>query len=99
VLSSRLKLRAHRLTHSSQQPFLCSHCNKRFKEKRALVKHIKLKQHGGAAPAAAAAASAAAADGGDQFAVEDGELVQLPPSSDQDGEQPDSTESKDDLAE
>jgi uncharacterized Zn-finger protein len=43
VLSSRIKLRAHRLTHTSQRPFSCHQCGQKFKEKRSLVKHMKLK--------------------------------------------------------
>ena len=43
VLSSLIKLRAHRLTHSDHQPVSCQLCSQRFKEKRNLIKHMKLK--------------------------------------------------------
>ena len=42
-LSTKFKLKAHMLVHTSAKPFSCVHCNETFKEKRNVIKHIKLK--------------------------------------------------------
>ena len=42
-LSTKFKLKAHMLVHSNAKPFSCTHCSETFKEKRNVVKHIKLK--------------------------------------------------------
>jgi uncharacterized Zn-finger protein len=85
VLSTRLKLRAHRLTHSSLRPFACRQCGQRFKEKRSLLKHIKLKNHGGAP-------GGAPVHGEGEEGVAEGKTPFT--SQERDAEQPDSTEFK-----
>jgi KRAB domain-containing zinc finger protein len=87
VLSTRLKLRAHRLTHSSLRPFACRQCGQRFKEKRSLLKHIKLKKHGGGE---GGAPGGALVHGEGEEGVEKAQFA----SKDRDAEQPDSTEFK-----
>merc|ERR1712106_35753 len=42
-LSTKFKLRTHMLVHSNAKSFSCSHCSETFKERRNVVKHIKLK--------------------------------------------------------
>lgn len=42
-LSTKFKLRTHMLVHSNAKPFSCTHCSETFKERRNVVKHIKLK--------------------------------------------------------
>ena len=42
-LSTKFKLKAHMLVHSNAKPFSCSHCSETFKEKRNVVKHMRLK--------------------------------------------------------
>lgn len=42
-LSTKFKLKTHMLVHSNAKPFSCTHCSETFKEKRNVVKHIKLK--------------------------------------------------------
>ena len=42
-LSTKFKLKAHMLVHSNAKPFSCAHCSETFKEKRNVVKHMKLK--------------------------------------------------------
>ena len=42
-LSTKFKLKAHMLVHTNAKPFSCVHCNETFKEKRNVIKHIKLK--------------------------------------------------------
>merc|ERR1712173_440583 len=42
-LSTKFKLKAHMLVHTNAKPFSCVHCSETFKEKRNVIKHIKLK--------------------------------------------------------
>ena len=42
-LSTKFKLRTHMLVHSNAKPFSCTHCSETFKERRNVIKHIKLK--------------------------------------------------------
>eukprot|EP00092_Neocalanus_flemingeri_P012971 GFUD01013976.1.p1 GENE.GFUD01013976.1~~GFUD01013976.1.p1 ORF type:complete len:1261 (+),score=305.37 GFUD01013976.1:94-3876(+) len=42
-LSTKFKLRTHMLVHTNAKPFSCTHCSETFKERRNVVKHIKLK--------------------------------------------------------
>ena len=42
-LSTKFKLKAHMLVHSNAKPFSCAHCSETFKEKRNVVKHMRLK--------------------------------------------------------
>merc|ERR1712062_120044 len=42
-LSTKFKLKAHMLVHTNAKPFSCVHCSETFKEKRNVMKHIKLK--------------------------------------------------------
>jgi hypothetical protein len=90
VLSTRLKLRAHRLTHSSLRPFACRQCGQRFKEKRSLLKHIKLKKHGGGAEGGAPGGALVHSEGEVGVAAEKTQFA----SQERDAEQPDSTEFK-----
>ena len=42
-LATKYKLKAHMLVHSDAKPFSCTHCSDTFKERRNVIKHIKLK--------------------------------------------------------
>ena len=59
-LATKYKLKAHMLVHSDAKPFSCTHCSDTFKEKRNVIKHIKLKHIKANAKAAAKNATALA---------------------------------------
>ena len=39
--ASPYNVRRHQLTHSDERPYACQYCNKAFKEKSSLTKHVK----------------------------------------------------------
>ena len=61
-LATKYKLKAHMLVHSDAKLFSCTHCSDTFKEKRNVVKHIKLKHIKANAAKAVGAAKVAASE-------------------------------------
>ena len=50
MLSSQRALREHEEHHTGEKKFACSLCNKRFFNKRAMVKHERIHNVGGPLP-------------------------------------------------